>query len=154
MSNCLRWIPLWNLYEYTQGCSLLGNLATYLQLCQQNPRWNTPNESGQVHSPHSFNQKVWTCRGTYHWNSSSTGDLNTSTPLMCAYACAHAGPVPQGQEDGLAGDHEEQVNMKSRGRQGRRKSQKKPREVFESSGIPLLLRGSSGRRQEPVERAR
>lgn len=30
----------------------------------------------------------------------------------------------------------------------------KPSEVFESSGIPLLLRGSSGRRQEPVERAR
>ncbi|AWP13433.1 Hypothetical protein SMAX5B_018343 [Scophthalmus maximus] len=57
-----------------------------------------------------------------------------------------------GREDGLAGDHEEQVN--SSGRRGRWKSQKKPAAVFESSGIPLLLRGSSGRRQEPVERAR
>lgn len=71
-----------------------------------------------------------------------------------AYASAHTATVPQGQEGGLAENHEEQVNTRGQGRQHRRKSQKKPREVFESSGIPLLLCGSSGRRQEPVERAR
>lgn len=71
-----------------------------------------------------------------------------------AYACAHPAAVPHGQEGGLAEDHEEQVSARGQGRQDRRKSQKKPGEVFESSGIPLLLCGSSGRRQEPVERAR
>lgn len=40
---------------------------------------------------------------------------------MCVlvYVCAHKATVPQGQEDGLAGDHEEQVNMMSEKRQGK-----------------------------------
>lgn len=64
-----------------------------------------------------------------------------------------AATAPQGQENGLAGSqgtgqHDEPGKVRHK------EESKKPREVFESSGIPLLLRGSSGRRQEPVERAR
>ncbi len=130
--------------------------ATYLQLCQQTykPWWKTSNESGQNLISSFTVSKAWTCRGTYCRNLSWISTLNPPcTHVMCMLEHIHP-TVPQGQEDGLAGDHGEQVNMRSGGRQGRRKSQKKPREVFESSGIPLLLRGSSGRRQEPVERAR
>lgn len=32
---------------------------------------------------------------------------------MCVYVCAHTAAVPQGQEDGLAGDHE--VNTRRQG---------------------------------------
>ncbi|KAM7380248.1 hypothetical protein PAMP_003560 [Pampus punctatissimus] len=61
--------------------------------------------------------------------------------------CAHKAIVPQGLEDGLAGDHEEQVNMMSERRQGKAdmKSQKKknpekslnPVEFLSSSTVPL-----------------
>lgn len=69
-------------------------------------------------------------------------------PMQRVHLCTAA--VPQGQEDGLPGDHGVSVGRL----ESRWKSHKKSREAFESSGIPLLLRGSSGRRQEPVERAR
>lgn len=57
---------------------------------------------------------------------------------------------PRGQEDGLAGDHGGGMGQREElvegGRQGEARrgeaeeSKSKPREVFESSGIPLLLR--------------
>lgn len=69
-------------------------------------------------------------------------------PMQRVRLCTAA--VPQGQEDGLPGDHGVNVGRL----ESRWNSHKKSREAFESSGIPLLLCGSSGRRQEPVERAR
>ena len=72
---------------------------------------------------------------------------NKSSRVMCLLV--HTRPQrPRGQEDGLAGDHGgEWVNARSRwkgegkARRGEaEESKSKPREVFESSGIPLLLR--------------
>lgn len=87
---------------------------------------------------------------------------NKSSRVMCLLV--HMQPQrPRGQEDGLAGDHggtgqrEEPVEGESEARRGeaRWKSQKanpetslNPVEFLSSSA------GSSGRRQEPVERAR
>lgn len=61
------------------------------------------------------------------------------------YACAHTATVPEGPGDGLAGDHEEQVNIKSEGRRGKadgrvkRKPAKSlnPVEFLSSSVAPL-----------------
>lgn len=81
--------------------------------------------------------KAWTWRGTYHWKEKSTHPCNV-------YACAHTAAVPQGQEDGLAGDHEEQVNTRSGGKatqagRVKRNPEKSlnPVEFLSSSAAPL-----------------
>ena len=71
---------------------------------------------------------------------------------------------PRGQEDGLAGDHGgEWVNARSRWKgegkarrgEARRKSQKaNPEKSLNPVEFLSSSAGSSGRRQEPVERAR
>lgn len=75
------------------------------------------------------------------------------------YARAHTSPPSlRGRKMVWQGDHEEQVNMKSGGKARQAKAdgrvKRNPAQSLNPVEFLLLLRGSSGRRQEPVERAR
>lgn len=130
------------------------NLATHLQLHQQIKLWwKTPHESGQSLFSPFIESKARTCRPTYYWNLSRIIKARNlpCTHVMCMFVHIQL-QSPRARKMVWQG-----IMRSTRGgkeRRGGRKSHKKPREVFESSGIPLLLRGSSGRHQEPVERAR
>lgn len=99
--DCLQWISQWNLQEYTQGFSLVRNLATYLQLRQQTykPPWKMRCES-----------KAWTCRGTYYWNLSGIKAQKPPCTRACAHTHSRSPPGPGrwfGRGSRGAGQHEE-----------------------------------------------
>lgn len=135
----------------TEVCE--ANLASYLKLCQQTNRlgWKIPLvELGQsllsliTDLPKNVLLKIYWKTGWNHLHPCN---------VLCLRTYSHS-PSGPGRWFGRGSRRTGQHKERGKAKQGRRKSQKKPSEVFESSGIPLLLRGSSGRRQEPVERAR
>jgi len=108
------------------GLEVVRNLATYLlrELCQK------------FIFPHLLNQSL---------NMPENLPPQKTQHPINVYVCAHTATVPQGQEDGLAGDHEEQVNMRSGGRRGKADGRVKsnqakslnPVEFLSSSAAPL-----------------
>lgn len=143
--DSMWWISKWNPEESTAARGKPWQL-----ICTFINRWSRDekmqHESGQSLFSSFIKSKAWTQRRTYRGHMS--GIIKKKPSVHPCYVCTAA--VPQGQEDSLPGDHGVNVGRL----ESRWKSHKKSREAFESSGIPLLLRGSSGRRQEPVERAR
>lgn len=100
-------------------------------------------ESDQSSSPHSLNQ-----RPGHAEEPTIVTWIKAWNPPYNAYACAHTATVPQGQEDGLAGDHEEQVNMRSGGKAMQAEESKETRRSlwiqWNSSPPPRLLWEASG----------